>query len=104
MARMVVVYRTPTDPQAFDEHYFNVHVPLAKQLPGLVRYETSAGPIIGMAGASDPYLIAILHFESVDAIRSAFTTELGKDCAADRRVLAPDERDVQMFLFEDQEV
>jgi uncharacterized protein (TIGR02118 family) len=30
MAQMVVIYRTPKDPQAFDEHYFGVHVPLAK--------------------------------------------------------------------------
>ncbi|PTK04380.1 EthD family reductase, partial [Mammaliicoccus sciuri] len=36
MAHMLVIYRTPKDPKAFDEHYFNVHVPLAKQLPGLI--------------------------------------------------------------------
>ncbi len=28
-------HKTPKDPAAFDKHYFEVHVPLAKQLPGL---------------------------------------------------------------------
>jgi uncharacterized protein (TIGR02118 family) len=28
MARMVVVYKTPRDPKAFDRHYFDVHVPI----------------------------------------------------------------------------
>jgi uncharacterized protein (TIGR02118 family) len=104
MARMLVIYRTPKDPKAFDQHYFDVHVPMAKKLPGLTGYETSVGPIVGMAGAKDAYLIATLHFESLPAIRAAFATELGKACAADRRVLAPSDEDVQMFLFADQAV
>ena len=102
MARMVVIYRSPRDPKAFEEHYFNVHVPLAKKLLGLMKYETSTGPVVGMAGAVDPYFIATLHFESLNDIKSAFATEIGQACAADRRVLAPNNEDVQMFLFEEQ--
>jgi uncharacterized protein (TIGR02118 family) len=101
---MVVIYRTPKDPKAFENHYFNVRVPLAKRLPGLKKYETSKGPILGMAGAVDPYFIATLHFESLNAIKSAFATELGQACTADRRVLAPNDQDFQMFLFEEQVV
>jgi uncharacterized protein (TIGR02118 family) len=103
MARMLVIYKTPKDPAAFDEHYFGVHVPLAKQLPGLRKYEVSKGPIVALAGASDPYLVATLHFDSLTAIKEAFATECGRACAADRRLLAPDEKDVQMFLFDGQE-
>ena len=104
MARMLVIYRTPKNTEAFNDHYFKVHVPLAKQLPGLVRYETSKGDIIGLAGATDPYLVAELHFESLGAIKSAFASELGKSLAADRRELAPEDASVQMFLFDDQVV
>jgi uncharacterized protein (TIGR02118 family) len=43
MARMVVIYKTPRDPKAFDQHYFSVHVPMAKQLPGLRKYDVSRG-------------------------------------------------------------
>ena len=102
MARMLVVYRTPADPAAFDKHYFDVHVPLAKDLPGLKRYEVSKGSIVALAGAADTYLIGTLHFDSLAAIKEAFASECGRACAADRRILAPDDKDVQMFLFEDQ--
>jgi uncharacterized protein (TIGR02118 family) len=37
MAQMVVIYKTPKDTVAFEKHYSGVHVPLAKQLPGLRR-------------------------------------------------------------------
>jgi uncharacterized protein (TIGR02118 family) len=104
MARMVVIYKQPKDPAAFDKHYFEVHVPLAKQLPGLRSYEVSKGSIVALAGAREPYLIGILHFDSLAAIKDAFASECGKACAADRRVLAPAEQDVQMFLYESQPV
>lgn len=104
MARMLIIYRTPKDTTAFDEHYFNVHVPMAKKLPGLEKYETNKGPITSLAGASETYLIAILTFDSLSSIKTAFTTDLGKSCAADRRKLTAKDEDVQMFLFEDQEV
>jgi uncharacterized protein (TIGR02118 family) len=104
MARMIVIYRTPADPAAFDKHYFEVHVPMAKQLIGIRKYEVSKGPIVALAGASDPYLIATLYFDSLEAIKAAFATELGRACAEDRRLLAPNEADVQMFLFNDQDV
>jgi uncharacterized protein (TIGR02118 family) len=104
MARMVVIYATPKDPVAFDKHYFEVHVPLARQLPGLIKYEVSKGPVVALAGAREPYLIGILYFDSLAAIREAFASECGKACAADRRVLAPDEQDVQMFLYESRQV
>jgi uncharacterized protein (TIGR02118 family) len=104
MARMLVIYKTPKDPAAFDRHYADVHVPLAKQLPGLKKYEVSKGPIVALANATDPYLVGTLHFDSLAAIREAFATECGRACAADRRILAPDDADVQMFLFDDQSV
>lgn len=57
-----------------------------------------------MAGADDPYLIATLHFDSMASIKAAFASECGKACAADRRILAPNDSDLQMFLFEDIDV
>jgi len=104
MGRMVVIYNTPRDPAAFDKHYFEVHVPLAKRLPGLRRYEVSRRPIASLAGDREPYLIGTLYFDSLDAIRSAFASPLGRECAADRRILAPNDEDLQMYLFESAEV
>ena len=104
MARMLVIYRTPKDPAAFDAHYFDVHVPLAKKLPGLRKYEVSRRPIHTPAGDPEPYLVGILHFDDMASMRAAFATPEGKACAADRRVLAPDNDDLQMYLFDVAEV
>jgi uncharacterized protein (TIGR02118 family) len=101
---MVVIYGTPKDPAAFDEHYFKVHVPLAWRLPGLRKYEVSRGPVASLAGAEGAYLIGTLHFDDLDAIRRAFATPEGQACAADRRILAPTDADVRMYLFETHEV
>lgn len=103
MARMVVIYKVPKDPVAFDEHYFRVHVPLAKRLPGLRKYEVSRGPIAVPAGGSGFHMVAMLHFDSLAAIRAAFATPEGRACGADRRVLAPNDQDVIMLLFDDRE-
>lgn len=104
MAKMVVIYRTPKDPEAFDAHYLNVHVPLAKQLPGLQKYEVSQRPILTPADDPEPYLVGTLYFEDLAAIRRAFATPEGQACAADRRVLAPEDDDVQMYLFDTTDV
>ena len=104
MARMVVIYRVPKDPEAFDRHYFEVHVPLAKKLPGLRRYSVSNGPIATPAGGPPVHMVATLHFDSLAAIRAAFATPEGQACAADRRRLAPRDENLIMLLFDEQDV
>lgn len=43
MVRFLVLYPEPDDVVAFDHHYFDIHVPLAKKLPGLRNYTVSNG-------------------------------------------------------------
>lgn len=100
MARMLVIYRTPKDVAAFNRHYFEVHVPLARKLPGLRKYEVSHGPIVSPAGGEKCYLIPTLHFDDLPAIQAAFATPQGQARAADRRLMAPDNADVQMYLYD----
>lgn len=104
MARLLVLYKTPKDPAAFDKHYFEVHIPLAKMLPGLRKYEVSHGDILSPTGANGFYLIATLHFDDLEALKQARTSEIGKACAADRLLFAPDNADLLMFLFDDRTV
>lgn len=104
MARMVVIYRTPRDIAAFDRHYFGVHVPLAKKIPGLRKYEISDGPIATPGGAADVHLIGTLHFDDVAAIQKAFASAEGRAAGADRRNFAPDDSGVQMFFFDNRDV
>ena len=102
MAQMIVIYKTPKHPAAFDRHYFDVHVPLARQLPGLRKLEMNRGPIISLYGASDVHLVATLHFDSLSDINVALMSQCGRACAADRQQLTPHANDVQMFLFDTQ--
>ncbi|HET6992397.1 MAG TPA: EthD family reductase [Bacteroidia bacterium] len=99
MAKMTVVYKTPKDKEFFEKHYFDVHVPLAKQLPGLIKYEINDGPIVSTTGHSETYRIANLYFESLEVMMNAFRSEVGQKCAADRKILASNE-DVQIYLYD----
>jgi uncharacterized protein (TIGR02118 family) len=101
---MVVIYKTPADPGAFDQHYFSVHVPLAKKLPGVRGYDVSRGSVLTPTGGPEPYLVATLTFDDRAAILGAFATAEGKACAADRRVLAPNPADVEIHLFDTIEI
>ena len=99
---MTVIYQTPKDIESFEQHYFDVHIPLAKQLPGLIKYEINDGQIMSTTGHSS-YRIANLYFESMEAIKIAFSSETGQKCAADRKILAPDNEDVQIYLYDTKE-
>ena len=104
MARMLVIYRMPKDVEAFDRHYFDIHVPLARKLPGLRRYEVSDGPVATPVGAQSVHRIGALHFDDMAAIQRAFASPQGQAAGADRRLFAPDATGVQMFLFETRDV
>jgi len=104
MAQMVVIYRTPKDVEAFDRHYFEIHVPLAKNIPGLRRYEVSEGPIATPVGGPNVHRIGTLHFDDLAAIKKAFASAEGQAAGADRRLFAPDDSGFQMFLFDNREV
>jgi uncharacterized protein (TIGR02118 family) len=97
---MIAIYKTPKDIEAFDKHYFEVHIPLAKKLPGLIKYDVGKRPIISPTEHSDVYCIGTLYFDSLDAIKTAFASSEGQACAADRRILAPNNDDVQIYLFD----
>jgi uncharacterized protein (TIGR02118 family) len=97
MARLVVMYRTPKDAGAFDKHYFERHVPLAKKIPGVRKYEVSRGPVASPTGPSAFHLIATLHFDDMAAIKAAFASPQGQAAAADVATFASGGADMLMF-------
>ncbi len=103
MAKMTVIYQTPKDIESFEKHYSEIHIPLAKQLPGLIKYEISDSTVASTTGHSS-YRIANLYFHSIEAIKNAFASEVGQKCAADRKILAPGNEDVQIYLYDTKEV
>jgi uncharacterized protein (TIGR02118 family) len=100
LAQLVVMYRTPKDAVAFDKYYFETHVPIARKIPGVRKYVVSQGPVATPAGPSNLHLIAILHFDDLAAIQSAFASP--EAAAADVQNFATG--GVDMFLFDSREV
>jgi len=80
-ARFVVTYDAPTDVEAFERHYQEVHVPLVRQYPGLRRVTLSHEPkaVIGPA----PYLVVSMDWDDLAALEGALDSEIGQRIAAD---------------------
>ncbi|PZV36291.1 MULTISPECIES: EthD family reductase [Mesorhizobium] len=102
MARLVALYKTPKDLTAFDRYYFSTHIPLAKTIPGLRKYEISDGGVDSPGGPSGYHLVATLHFDSVADIQAAFASPEGQATAADLGKFA--DGGVELLLFETREV
>jgi len=102
MARVVVLYKTPRDAAAFDKHYFEKHVPLAKKIPGLRKYEVSQGPVGTPAGPSGFHLIATLFFDNMAALQKGFGSPEGQAAGADVATFATGGADI--LLFDNREV
>jgi uncharacterized protein (TIGR02118 family) len=79
---LVVMYRRPADPQAFYEHYTTVHVPLASRLPGLLAFQHGAVTRV-VAGAEPWFYLAVLQFESTEALDAALASPEGREAGRD---------------------
>jgi uncharacterized protein (TIGR02118 family) len=102
VARLVVVYKTPRHGAAFDQHYFGTHIPIAKKIPGLRKFEVSQGPVLTPTGSSDFHLVATLHFDDMAAIQKAFASAEGQAAAADVQTFTTEPP--YMLVFDSREV
>ena len=102
MAMIIAMYRTPKDTAAFDSYYFGPHVTLAKTVPGLKGYRVTRGPIMAMAGPQPFYLIAVLTFESMQAVQAALASNEGQAVAADLANFATG--GVEVFFSESEKI
>ena len=83
MFELVAIYRTPKNPDAFNHYCFSRHVPGAKTVPGLRRYQTNDGPIGAPLQPGSAHLIAELDFDSLEAVQAAFASPQGRAAVAD---------------------
>ena len=97
MARLLVMYRTPADPAAFDRYYAETHLALAQKLPGLRSYAISQGPVAAPAGASGVHLVAILRFDDLAALQAALASPEGQAAVEDLGRFATGGADILMF-------
>ncbi|EFL90326.1 EthD family reductase [Ahrensia sp. R2A130] len=97
MAQLVAVYRTPKDAIAFDAYYASTHLPLAKTIPGLLKYELNDGPVAGPDEGNGVHLVAILHFANMATIHAALASPEGQAAAADLGNFATGGAELLMF-------
>jgi uncharacterized protein (TIGR02118 family) len=102
MAKLIALYKKPIDAMAFDKYYYATHVPIAKKIPGLKRYEVSDGPVSGVNGDSAYHLAAILAFDSMGDLKAALGSDEGQATAADLGNFA--QAGVDLLLFESKEI
>lgn len=99
MVRFLVLYGPPTDAEAFEKHYFAVHVPLARKLPGLRRYTVSRNPS-PVRGPGFYHMVAELDWDDMEALRRDFASPPGQEAARDVDELARWCPAVQSMIFE----
>ena len=102
MAKLVAIYKKPKDIAAFNRHYFATHVPLAKAVPGLRHYEVSNGAVGLPVEPGAIHLVAILEFDSLDAIDQALASPEGQATAGDLANFA--DGGVDLLVFETKSV
>ncbi|MFI5436353.1 EthD family reductase [Rhodococcus baikonurensis] len=80
--RVAVCYGKPDDPAAFDEHYTSVHIPLARNIPGMTEF--TWGKVSSMDRSDPPYyVVANLYFADEESLKAGLVspemTAAGKD-------------------------
>jgi uncharacterized protein (TIGR02118 family) len=75
---MLGLWAKPKDPAAFEKHFVSTHVPLVKQLPGLISYERSTGPVTTESSQPSPWqMITVMQFDSMSALTTAIESSAG---------------------------
>jgi len=87
--KLVVLYTQPDDPDAFDQHYLDVHAPLVLKVPGLERFEGARFVAAADRGEQTYFRIAELWFADQESMQAALGSDEGKATAADFQQIAP---------------
>ena len=77
-AKIIVLFGKPTDPKLFDRQYWDDHIPIAKQMPGLRKY-TVHKVVTAPRGEPAYYQVAELEFDNMDSLKNAISSQAGKD-------------------------
>lgn len=82
MHRLLVTYPAPAEPARFMDYYVSRHVPLARQLPGLLDCRWMQPKALG-PGEPASFLIFEADFASEASMLQALGSPLGAQVAAD---------------------
>lgn len=81
--KLTVIYSNPTDPEAFEAHYRDVHVPMVAKVPNVQRAETAKVFPKEDGSPTPKYRTADLYFSDYDAAVAALGSPEGTALAQD---------------------
>jgi len=74
--KLVALYKQPTDPAAFDQAYFDTHLPLIRKVPGIK--ETKITRFTRTVMGDGLYMMAEMYFDDETALKAAMRSpEMG---------------------------
>lgn len=83
-----VLYKQPTDPAAFRDYLYNIHVPLVRKIPG-VQYIIAQIGLTGMDQLpGEVFMIGTVVFGSEADLQSGLASEEGQAAYADVSMFA----------------
>jgi uncharacterized protein (TIGR02118 family) len=89
MVKLIALYKKPSDPEEFDKHFYAIHVPIVRAVPGLERLEITR--ITGAPfGEARFHLMEELIFDSQRSMDAAMSSAQGKNVARDVMGFAAD--------------
>ena len=87
-AKLIVLYSDIKDPRKFDEHYRNVHIPLAEKIPGVKKIVVLK--VKGVAvGKANYYQVVEVYYDNIETLKKAGESKEAKEALKDALALDP---------------
>ena len=78
MVKLIALFRDPVDKERFDEHYSQIHMPLAKAMPGLQKIEVTRIAGTPMGTEAGYYLLTQMYFADRESLDAAMNSREGR--------------------------
>ncbi len=92
MVKLVALYKKPANEEAveaFEKHYFDIHMPLVAKIPGLLKSEVAYCK--GLPGMETKYhMMAEMYYENMDSLNAGMASAEGKAAGRDLMSFAKD--------------
>ena len=89
MIKLIALYKKPANIDAFEQHYAQVHIPLAEKIPGIRKTEWTRF-LASPSGEAPYYMMYEMYFDSMDAYTAAMQSDANKAAGQDLMSFAKD--------------
>ena len=88
VAKLIVLYSDIKDPQKFDVYYRNVHIPMAKKIPGVRKIVVSKVKRLAL-GKANYYQVVEVYFDDMESLVKAGESKEAQEALQDGLSLDP---------------